>query len=40
MASKGYPTDILAQATDILVACKQIDLELGSHRLGYCGCTG
>ena len=28
MASKGYPTDILAQATDILVACKQIDPEM------------
>ena len=25
MASKGYPADILAQVTDILAACKQID---------------
>ena len=28
MASKGYPADILAQATEILAACKQIDPEL------------
>src|SRR6266496_3435634 len=28
MASKGYPTDILAQASDILVACRQIDPEM------------
>lgn len=28
MASKGYPSDILNQATDILAACKQIDPEM------------
>ena len=25
MASKGYPTDVLAQAAEVLAACKQID---------------
>jgi hypothetical protein len=28
MASKGYPTDILDQTTEILAACKQINSEL------------
>ncbi len=28
MAAKGYPTDVLAQATGILAACRQIDPEL------------
>lgn len=28
MASKGFPADILAQATEILAACQQIDPEL------------
>src|SRR5689334_17565247 len=25
MASKGYPTDVLAQTAEVLAACKQID---------------
>ena len=28
MPSKGYPADVLAQATEILAACKQIDPEM------------
>ena len=33
MASKGYPADILAQATEILAACKQIDPEMRAGSL-------
>src|SRR5262245_43021288 len=28
MAPKGYPTDILAQTTDVLAACRQIDPDM------------
>src|SRR5262249_21124689 len=33
MAIKGYPSDVLAQATDILAACKQIDPALKAGTL-------
>lgn len=33
MASKGYPTDILAQTTEILAACQQIDPEMRAGSL-------
>jgi hypothetical protein len=33
MASKGYPADILAQTTEILAACQQIDPELRAGAL-------
>lgn len=33
MASKGYPTDVLAQADGILAACQQIDPELKAGSL-------
>jgi hypothetical protein len=33
MASKGYPADILDQATDILAACQQIDPQMQAGRL-------
>jgi hypothetical protein len=37
MASKGYPADILAQATEILAACKQIDPEMRAGPLTQAG---
>jgi hypothetical protein len=37
MPSKTYPTDILAQATDILAACKQIDPEMRAGPLTQAG---
>ena len=33
MAPKGYPTDILFQATDVLAACKQIDPDMQTGTL-------
>ena len=33
MSSKSYPTDILAQAIEVLAACRRIDPELGAGKL-------
>ena len=33
MASKGYPTDVLVQASEVLAACKQINPDLKTGML-------
>jgi len=40
LAPKGYPTDLLAQTTDVLAACRQIDPDMKAGALTQAAFAG